>query len=268
MNVKKLILGLCILVFWSPFSSDRLSHVLAGPPIFGGSNVGTDPIWDAAGDLAVGTGDNTATKLPIGTPYQLIQTNAAGTFPEWTSLLSILTFNLPSSAGSPATTIGQAKHNSTTNRFEMWDGIEVQEMPSVQSSRVITQYDNATTTLGNITGLTASVAAARTYSFRAVLFTTSNVAGGVKVAMSGGCTATSIVYEVLITNAGLITQGRGAALDAAVGVTAVTVAMVTIEGLITVANAGTLTVQLAQNGGPVGTTSALVGSNFHVTYIQ
>lgn len=140
-----------------------------------------------------------------------------------------------------------------------------QEIFQGQQARVSTQYDNTTTTLGNVTGLTVNVAASGTYRFTAKLFTTSDVAGGIKVAVGGTATATSIRYEGLTTDAGLTTQGRATALGTAVGaVTSVTAAFVTIEGLIVVSNAGTLTIQAAANAA-TGTTSVLTGSVFIVT---
>ena len=132
---------------------------------------------------------------------------------------------------------------------------------------VTTQYDNTTTTLGNVTGLTYNVTAAKKYKFEARLYTTSDVAGGIKVAIGGTATATSIIYEGLTTDAGLTTQGRATALGTAVaGVTAVTAAYVTITGVIVVNASGTLTVQAAANVA-TGTTSILVGSTFQLTEI-
>ena len=49
----------------------------------GGGAVATDAIWDAAGDLAVGSGANTAVKLAKGTALQRLRVNAAGTALEW-----------------------------------------------------------------------------------------------------------------------------------------------------------------------------------------
>ena len=137
----------------------------------------------------------------------------------------------------------------------------------ILSSRVSTQYDNSTTTLGNVTGLTATVISGKTYRFEAKLYTTSDIAGGVKAAIAGTATATAIIYEGLTTDAGLVTQGRGAALGDAVGsVTAVTAAYITISGTITVNAGGTLTVQFAENAA-TATSSVLVGSRFTVTEI-
>jgi hypothetical protein len=48
-----------------------------------GGDVANDAIWDAAGDLAVGTGANTAAKLTMGSALQVLRVNAAGTALEW-----------------------------------------------------------------------------------------------------------------------------------------------------------------------------------------
>jgi hypothetical protein len=137
----------------------------------------------------------------------------------------------------------------------------------VQNSSVTTQFDKTSdTTLANITGLTATLSAGLRYRFEATLFTTSNIAGGVKAAIAGTATATSIVYEGFSTDAGVSTQTRGAALAAAVGaVTAVTAAQITIKGTIVCNAAGTLTVQFAQNASNGTASSVLVGSSFTVT---
>lgn len=153
---------------------------------------------------------------------------------------------------------------TTPQLFFTNGGAQRQEIPLIQQSRVSTQYDNTTTTLGDVTGLTATVVAGKIYRFEATLFSTSDVAGGIKAAIGGTATATSIRYEVLITDAGLTTQGRQTALAGATGVTAVTAALIKIEGTITVNAAGTITCQAAQNAN-TGTTSVLTGSTFVLT---
>lgn len=138
---------------------------------------------------------------------------------------------------------------------------------AVEFNRNTAQFDKTNTTLANITGLTATLLAGRTYKFTAILYTTSNIASGIKAAIAGTCTATAIIYKSLIDQAGSIVAGgtnRATALATPVAdVTAVTVANVTIEGTITVNAAGTLTVQFALNTG-VLTASVLVGSIFEV----
>jgi hypothetical protein len=49
----------------------------------GGGNVATDNIWQAAGDLVVGTGFHTATRLPKGSPLSYVRVNAGGTALEY-----------------------------------------------------------------------------------------------------------------------------------------------------------------------------------------
>ena len=48
-----------------------------------GGSVATDTIWDAAGDLAVGTGANTAAKKAMGTALQGLRVNSGATDLEW-----------------------------------------------------------------------------------------------------------------------------------------------------------------------------------------
>jgi hypothetical protein len=58
---------------------------LNGDPLpIGSGAVSTDSLWDAAGDLAIGTGANTATRLAIGTNGQALISN--GTTAVWTTL--------------------------------------------------------------------------------------------------------------------------------------------------------------------------------------
>jgi len=168
--------------------------------------------------------------------------------------------------GTSNTTAEAGAMEYTTPQLFFTNGRAVrQEIFQGQQARVSTQYDNTTTTLGNVTGLTANVAASGTYRFEAKLYTTSDVAGGIKVAIGGTATATAIRYEGLTTDAGLTTQSRATALGTAVGaVTAVTAAYVVITGTITVNAAGTLTVQAAANAA-TGTTSVLTGSTFVIT---
>ncbi len=54
-------------------------------------NIASDPIWDAAGDLVVGTGANTAARLPKGTAGQIPRTKIDESGLEWTSSITGLT---------------------------------------------------------------------------------------------------------------------------------------------------------------------------------
>lgn len=60
----------------------------------GGGDIATDTLWDNAGDLAVGSGANAATKLSKGTGSQYLRVNAGATGLEWTSFTApILQFS-------------------------------------------------------------------------------------------------------------------------------------------------------------------------------
>lgn len=132
---------------------------------------------------------------------------------------------------------------------------------------VSTQFDKTSSaTLGDVTGLSASLTAGKVYSFEAILFTTSPSAGGVKAAISGTATATSVIFEGHTIEANSIAyRARTDALGTAVSaITGVTTAFIRIWGLIVVNAAGTLTVQFAQNVSNGTASSVLVGSHLRV----
>lgn len=134
-------------------------------------------------------------------------------------------------------------------------------------SRVSSQFDKTSdTTLADITGLSASLRAATTYSFEAVLYTTSNVAGGVKFAIASSSAPTAIIYEAIVIDAAVLgAQTRTTTAGNAVGgVTAVTAAQCRITGTVTANAATTLSVQFAQNASNGTASSVLVGSWFKV----
>lgn len=160
--------------------------------------------------------------------------------------------------------------SETTLRFvrgDDTDGTKQVYYTWAGQARVATQFDKTSdVALANITGLSVNVAAGKTYTFEAVLYTTSNVGGGVQAAIAGTATATSIIYEGETTAAAAIgAQTRAAALGTTVGgITTVTAARINIAGTITVNGAGTLTVQFAQNTSNGAASSVLVGSSLQV----
>lgn len=122
--------------------------------------------------------------------------------------------------------------------------------------------------LSDITGLSVNVVAGKTYKFEATLYTTSVNTAGVKAAISGTATATSIIYEGVTANTTPTAKTRATALGTTVGaLTAATVATITIYGTITVNAGGTLTVQFAQNVSQATASNVLAGSTFTVTQI-
>ena len=137
-------------------------------------------------------------------------------------------------------------------------------------SRVSTQFDAAaTTTLANITGLTATLEASKNYYFTARLYFSADATGGHKYAIAGTSTATAIRYQVTsVCNAGTgagtsVITAQQTALAGSSGQAGCTAGYTEINGTMTVNAAGTLTVQFAQNAAS-GTSSVLVGSIFTV----
>ena len=122
------------------------------------------------------------------------------------------------------------------------------------------------TTLANVTGLTANVVAAGVYRFRANLVLSCDASGGAKVALSGTCTKTNLNATVIRAPASSPVASNITALDASSGGTAAYV-NISIDGSIVVNQAGTLTVQFAQNASFATASIVLLGSTFTVTKI-
>lgn len=83
-------------------------------PSGGGGSVATDTIWNVAGDLAQGTGSDTAARLPIGTANQVLAVNSGATAVEWVTpsggsgdMLSVLTAAEISITTTATATIGR-----------------------------------------------------------------------------------------------------------------------------------------------------------------
>lgn len=150
-----------------------------------------------------------------------------------------------------------AANNIITNLsgFTQWLG----------EKRVSSQFDKtADTSLASVTGLTISLKAARTYTFRVYLHVAADAVGGHKYAIGtpDTLTATNIIYQVNsvnnTTNANII-NSRQTALGGSVGVVSGTSDYTEIIGTITTSASGTLATQFAQNAAS-GVSSVLVGS--------
>ncbi len=104
-----------------------------------GPGVATDAIWDATGDLAVGTGANTAAVLSAGTENYILTMGAAT--PAWSGTINITTLNIPSSNADPGTTAGQMRHDSTVTgsangAVKWYDGATVRQVHDDQVSAI------------------------------------------------------------------------------------------------------------------------------------
>jgi len=137
------------------------------------------------------------------------------------------------------------------------------------SKRVAANVNSTSTTLANIAGLVVSLEAGKTYKFRAWLPYNADATGGHKYAIGGTTTATSILYQIksMSDASGLaVISARKTAIGGAEGQAGATAGETVIEGTITVANAGTLTVQFAQNAAG-GTSTILAGATLDVKQV-
>ncbi len=120
----------------------------------------------------------------------------------------------------------------------------------------------ATTTLTNVTGLSVTLATATNYVFRTTMFALATTTGGIKAAIGGTLSATTIVYTGYALTAPAAVGGytRSDALAGAVAATtAVATATIYIDGFVKVNTGGTLTTQFAQNAA-VGASTVSIGS--------
>jgi hypothetical protein len=156
--------------------------------------------------------------------------------------------------------------------FGTFVGGPVGGVGSSQAARCTTQFDAVTgttgTTLTNIVGLSLNVLAGASYAFEAYLAGVATTNSGVKFAIGGTATATSISYAGAQTNgtainANTVTTTLGAAVAGATTVWT----NGHIRGTIVVNAGGTLTVQAAQNAAHADTTSVYVNSHFNLTRI-
>lgn len=146
------------------------------------------------------------------------------------------------------------------NAFVRNEAGEINRLTGLAARNSSSFAKTSDTTLANITGLTRNVEAGRAYAFTATLQTTAAATGGVKFAVSGTATATSISYEgVLVDSGAIVNQTRATALDTVVcASTTSTAGTCTIKGVVVIANAGTLTIQFAQNASDGGASTVLV----------
>jgi hypothetical protein len=94
------------------------------------------------------------------------------------------------------------------------------------------------------------------------LFVNCDAVGGSKYTLSGTCTASSVKVQVSLVDNNISTYtitNRQTSLDSSSSQTGTTAGFCEIEGIVTVSNQGTLTVQFAQSVSN-GTSSVLVGS--------
>lgn len=221
------------------------------------SSSGNDGFWKETGFHAVHCSINGSAIFTFFNSYFCVNTN--------------IVYGWGSSAANPDTALSRIAGGVAAFGTGAV-GSQAGWMQWAGQKRVSTQFDKTNdAALGNVTGLSVNVVAGRTYSFRAVLHTnTGAAAGGTQFAIAGTATATAIIYQAVqesMTGVNIVPgAGRGTALGTAVANSSgtTTAQYTTIDGLITVNAAGTLTVQFAQFTSNGTASSVLVGSTFFV----
>lgn len=220
--------------------------------------------------FAIGNGNGTLWNIATG--GNLSNTGSTGTaylhLKAGTATASTAPIKLTSGTVNTTPETGAIEYTDPVPYFTNSGGLRQQFFIGIPR-RLASQFNaTSTTTLADVVGIGVNVAAGKIYRFEAVLYTTSNVAGGVKVNIGGSATATSIIYEAEVWQGGIpVATGaqRGTSFAAAVGdVTAVTTAKIIINGIITVNAAGYIIPQFAQNASNGTASSVLVGSTFTV----
>lgn len=84
-------------------------------------SVATDAIWDAAGDLAVGSGANTAAKLSKGTALQVLRVNSGATALEWATPAGLAYSGACVYRSTSTQAISSATDTAIAFNGEVWD---------------------------------------------------------------------------------------------------------------------------------------------------
>lgn len=130
--------------------------------------------------------------------------------------------------------------------------------------RVSTQFDKTSnTTLADVPGATVDVEAGRIYRFFVEAYIASNASGGVKIALGGTATMTSMVADAELKNgAALVTPAtpRVTALNTTFGDVTGAVTKILVTGTLVPSGNGTVTLQFAQNASFGTASSVLVNS--------
>lgn len=163
--------------------------------------VATDAIWDAAGDLAQGTGANTAAKLSIGAAGSFLQVNSGATAAAWFAMA-----RTTNQLGAPVT---------MTNANTYYDGpsLSLNGTFLVMGTVSMTGNDssvthtaklwNGTTVASSATTLTYGGAAGRKYSCITLMaFVTTSGAETWKISVAGDGAGGSILATATVNGAG------------------------------------------------------------------
>jgi hypothetical protein len=140
-------------------------------------------------------------------------------------------------------------------------------------ARVTTQFDAVTgttgTTLTNVVGASVTLIAGATYTVNVYVRGTSTANSGMKLALGGTATWTSIESTGTLRTASALITGSNSTATPGTSIVGGTAAYLngTITATIVVNAGGTLTLMAAQNAAHADTTSIYVNSNIVATRI-
>jgi hypothetical protein len=150
--------------------------------------------------------------------------------------------------------------NANANGWMQWAG-----QARVSSDQVI----SSTTTLANVSGLSVTLQAGRTYSIDVEISWTDIAAAGIQLSLGGTATVTNLIFDGWVYDSNTIKgQFQGTALGATavnLATTTATSGHATIQGMITVNAAGTLTVMAANGTSTASGTTIKRGSRMMCT---
>lgn len=150
-----------------------------------------------------------------------------------------------------------------------WVDVTQGSVKYYKETSVATDVASTSTTLADITGLTANVESGKSYSFVAKLFFDADATGGHKYSLSGTATVSALKAQInAVSNTSnlFVLNSRVTALNSAAGQAGATAGYVEITGTLTASANGTFKPQFAQNAAG-GTSSVLAGSSFVVREI-
>lgn len=147
------------------------------------------------------------------------------------------------------------------------------DIGGVVGGRCTAQFDATSgttgTTLTNVTGMSVSLVAGATYIVEAYVRGVSTANSGMKLALGGTATWTSVDAGGILFTASAVTAAGHATATPGTSIVGSTAANIqgTIKATIVVNAAGTLTLMAAQNASHADTTSVYVNSNIKATRI-
>lgn len=226
----------------------------AGALAMGSSNSST---WDNTITIGVGNSASNSNGIAIGRNVTNSDANSLQLGVSNTAKITILTSgNVGIGTTSPNT-------NLDVSGYIEWIG----------QSRVTSTFSKTSSTaLTAITGLSATLAAGKTYEFTLKLYTTSISTAGIKFDLNGGtATATSLIGQVeLLDDTGVFRDASRftAFTDLVCDITSILLGYCQISGTITVNAGGTFIPRFAQNVSQTTASTVAVGSIMIVNQIN